>query len=360
MNKEIVTLNKGMRVFFSEFVRTSLTRPARAFFFLKVVFWQLKAAARRASFLKKGVRVPPIIIFSITARCNLHCKGCYAQAIRKETSGELSTERMREIIAEADEMGVSFFVIAGGEPLMRPEIMEITKSFPRILFLLVTNGLLLDAGMIKNLSRQRNTVPVLSIEGTRLETDERRGAGVHENLERKMKELKKAKVFFSVSITVTRSNFEIVTDPDFIQKAIDSGCGFFLFLDYTPIYENTDDWVITGRQRSDMKGILASFRAGFKSVFIAVPWDEEETGGCLASGRGFVHINSRGGLEPCPFAPFSDVNLTCTPLKEALGSAFLKNIRDRHEEFSDSSGGCALWKKREWVGKMLGEAAVSK
>jgi MoaA/NifB/PqqE/SkfB family radical SAM enzyme len=347
-----------LRVFFSEFVRVSLTKPVQALFFLKVLFRQVRAMQRRTNNLKKGIHVPPIIIFSITTRCNLRCKGCYAQAIRKETRDELSPERLRGIIAEAGELGVSFFVIAGREPLLRPEIIGITKSFPGIMFLLVTNGLMIDSEMIDNLSKQRNTIPVLSIEGTQTETDDRRGAGVHERLESKMKELKKKDIFFSVSITVTRSNFETVTDPAFIRNAIDAGCKFFIFLDYTPIHEDTEDWVITARQRSDMRGIIDSFRSGFKSVFIAVPWDEEESGGCLASGRGFVHINAKGGLEPCPFAPFSDTNLIDIPLGEALQSTFLKKMRDNHEEFSDSSGGCALWKKREWVGEVLKESGL--
>jgi MoaA/NifB/PqqE/SkfB family radical SAM enzyme len=34
---------------------------------------------------------------------------------------------MRGIVAEADELGISFFVIAGGEPLTRPEIVDIEE-----------------------------------------------------------------------------------------------------------------------------------------------------------------------------------------------------------------------------------------
>jgi len=45
--------------------------------------------------------------------------------------------------------------------------------------------MLLDAAMIEKLKDQRNTVPVLSIEGNQAETDERRGAGVHQRLRRK-------------------------------------------------------------------------------------------------------------------------------------------------------------------------------
>ena len=93
-----------------------------------------------------------------------------------------------------------------------------------VVFLLVTNGLLLDAALIQRLSAQRNTVPVLSIEGNQAETDERRGRGVHQRLHAKMTDLKGAGIFFSLSFTVTRANFETVTGRTFVQRAIDDGC----------------------------------------------------------------------------------------------------------------------------------------
>jgi MoaA/NifB/PqqE/SkfB family radical SAM enzyme len=288
---------------------------------------------------REGVHVPPIAIFSITNKCNLHCKGCYAQAIRGEgTPDELSAEKLRGIVAEADALGISFFVIAGGEPLTRPEIMDITAAYPHILFLLITNGMLLDAAMIETLKKQRNTVPVLSIEGTQTDTDERRGKGVHERLRQKMGELKRAGVFFSLSFTVTRNNFATVTDLDFLQGAVDDGCRLFFHLEYTPIRAGTDEWVITDEQRNEMKGLVDGFRRRFPAVFIAVPWDEEEQGGCLAAARGFVHISANGDLEPCPFAPYSDTSLLRVPLREALQSRFLRLMRENHALFAETDG----------------------
>jgi hypothetical protein len=38
-----------------------------------------------------------------------------------------------------------------------------------------------------------------------------------------------------------------------------------------------------------------------------------------------------------------------TPLKDALASPLLKAIRDNHAELKETRGGCALWRKREWV-----------
>jgi len=357
MSSSTSKLNQGLRIFFSEFVRVSLRHPRQAAFFARTVFWQGTAARRRAREARTGLHVPPIAIFSITNRCNLRCKGCYAQAIRGDATDELSAQRMRGIIAEADELGTSFFVIAGGEPLTRPEIVDIARDFPHIIFLLVTNGLLLDTALIEKLTPLRNVVPVLSIEGTQAETDDRRGTGVHERLMRKMEELKNAGIFFSLSFTVTRSNFDTVTDPQFLRLAVEAGCRLFLHLEYTPIREGTDEWVITDSQRDSMKELIASFRARFPAVFIAVPWDEEEQGGCLAAGRGFIHISARGDLEPCPFAPWSDANVLKVPLRDALRSRFLRLMRENHEQFAETAGGCALWKNREAVRELLRQQA---
>jgi len=104
-----------------------------------------------------------------------------------------------------------------------------------------------------------------------------------------------------------------------------------------------------------MKTLVASFRARFRAVFVAVPWDEEEQGGCLAAGRGFVHISASGDLEPCPFAPYSDTNLLHFPLEQALRSRFLHLMRENHAMFAETSGGCALWKNREAVRSLLDE-----
>jgi MoaA/NifB/PqqE/SkfB family radical SAM enzyme len=86
---------------------------------------------------------------------------------------------------------------------------------------------------------------------------------------------------------------------------------------------------------------------------VAVPWDEQEVGGCLSAGRGFVHINASGDLEPCPFAPCSDVNLNDESLAQALRSPFLQALRELPELSEYTGGGCALWKNREQVERVL-------
>ena len=348
-----VLLDDSLKRFFWNAVRTSLTRPSQAYFFYKTVQWQRKAARLREEWLRQGVHVPPIAVFSITNRCNLHCKGCYHQALRASADAEVSDEKLRSIIAEARELGISFMVVGGGEPLVRKEIVDITREFPEIIFLVFTNGLLIDDDLMTRLKGQRNFVPIVSLEGHQAHTDERRGAGVYERLRKTMVKLQSRGIFFGTSLTLTRLNFATLTDPQFVKDLVDSGCRLFFHVEYTAIQEGTEEWVITEEQRNSVAGLVDSFRGRFPAVFVALPSDEEQFGGCLSAGRGFIHISAEGNVEPCPFAPYSDASLKDLSLKDALQSEFLKAIRENQEELGEGEGGCALWVKREWVRSLL-------
>jgi MoaA/NifB/PqqE/SkfB family radical SAM enzyme len=342
-------LNDALKVFFKDAVKTSLRNPVQAFHFFRMTRWQMKAARTRSRWVKQGVPVPPILIFSITNQCNLDCKGCYQKEFHPSTEKELSAEKLREITQEAHELGIDFFVIAGGEPLIRPEILEMTQEYRDIIFLVFTNGTLIYEAMVQQFKKQKNVVPLISLEGDAEDTNERRGEGTYEHVLDTMRQLRKNGTFFGTSITLTRSNFETVTAQDFIQDLADVGCKFFLFLDYTPTQEGTEDWVLLDDQRMQVSSLMKSFREQFSALFIGVPWDEMDVGGCLSAGRGFVHISAEGDVEPCPFAPISDNNLKDVSLKDALQSDFLRRIREIPELSKYTGGGCALWKNREQV-----------
>ena len=72
---------------------------------------------------------------------------------------------------------------------------------------------------IAKLKGQRNAIPVISMKGEEIETDERRGKGVYERLRRVIAELHREKIFFGTSITVTRMNFALVTDAQRAEEA---------------------------------------------------------------------------------------------------------------------------------------------
>ena len=361
----VKTVDGSVVAFFWRGVFVSLGRPRQAWRFLRTVRWQAAAAKTRKSWRERGVRVPPIIIFSITHRCNLSCAGCYAQSIlggdAAECDGatveprELSDAKVRSIVAEAAELGASFFVVAGGEPLMRAELLAVAERFPRILFLVFTNGVLLDEAMVRRISDLKNIVPLISLEGPAEQTDARRGEGTYEQLTSAMSRLRSRHAFFGCSLTLTSRNFSTIFSDDYIDGLADAGCRFFLFLDYTPVEPGTEDWVLTSAQRDSVGERMLELRQRHKALFIAVPWDEQETGGCLAAGRGFVHINASGAVEPCPFSPFSDTDLNDVTLLEALKSPLLARLRETPELLKYEGGGCELWQNRAEVERVLEE-----
>lgn len=349
-----IVLNKALRVFFLDALRIALKNPAQVFSFFRTINWMRNAAKLRASWKNQDILVPPIIIFSITNKCNLQCNGCYNQSFHNSINGELSEEKLRDITQQARELGVSFFVIAGGEPFMRPEFTEIMKNYPEIIFLVFTNGLLINDDMIDTFTKHRNIVPLMSLEGNAADTDQRRGEGTYQVLHHTMRKMNRRGIFFGNSLTLTRHNFTTILDNEYTKSLVDSGCKFFLYLEYTPTAEGTENWVLSLEQRDQVMNIMKAFRSKYPALFIAVPWDEDDVGGCLSAGRGFIHINAAGDLEPCPFAPFSDTNVRDYSLREALQSELFKKIRQRPELSRENGGGCVLWKERELVQSLLG------
>jgi MoaA/NifB/PqqE/SkfB family radical SAM enzyme len=171
-------------------------------------------------------------------------------------------------------------------------------------------------------------------------------------------------IFFGTSLTVTRENFDIVTDRGFVDELIGQGCQIVFYIDYVPVERGTEHLVPTQEQTARVAELVLRLPREFPALFVAFPAGEQLYGGCLAAGRGFIHISPSGRVEPCPFAPFSDADLRELSLRDALQSEFLRAIRESDVQLSGTNGGCALWEHREWVASLLraeeGETAESR
>jgi len=332
--------------------------------FLRIAAYQKKAAETRASHRESGLTVPAFMIVSVTRRCNLKCRGCYSHiASGNEMSAgrlpELDTANLGRVIDEGAELGVSFMLLAGGEPLVRADdIFGMVQRNPDVIFPVFTNGTLIDDRIIRKFKKYRNLIPVLSIEGGKKSTDERRGSGVFDQVADKMRQLKKAGILFGLSFTVMKENVRELTSTDFIEDLVRRGTGLFFYNEYTPIENGTSELCIDHTERDQLLKDMQSFKKKYKALFLAFPGDEDRFGGCLSSLRGFVHIAPDGRLEACPFAPFGDSDARNKPLREALRSPLLEQIRAHHDELTETSGGCALWNRREWAESLLSVDSV--
>jgi MoaA/NifB/PqqE/SkfB family radical SAM enzyme len=164
-----------------------------------------------------------------------------------------------------------------------------------------------------------------------------------------MRLLHKAGILFGTSLTLTRLNFDLITSVDFQNSLSQHGSQISIFVDYVPVQPGTEALTLTAEQKQREAEWMRPLRKRLPGLFVSLPGDEEQYGGCLAAGRGFIHINPSGHLEPCPFAPFSDTDLTKMSLKQALASDFMRILRENAGKLKESQGGCTLWENRAWV-----------
>ena len=71
------------------------------------------------------------------------------------------------------------------------------------------------------------------------------------------------------------------------------------------------------------------------------------------TGRGFFQVNSQGGAEPCPFSPYSDLNIRDASLKDALSSPLFTAPKSGDILSDGHMGGCVLYEKRDQAEKII-------
>ena len=347
------TFQDNLNYFFNEAVDINLTNLRQCGFWIKTMNHQSNASKVRQKRIDRGLPAPPVMICSITSRCNLKCRGCYAMARDRRNGMELTSQQFENLTREAAGIGTNIILLAGGEPLLRRDILESASKAKETIFPVFTNGTLLDADYIRFFKKHRNLIPVLSIEGDRQSTDERRGAGLYSTVISAAEVLRRSKMFFGLSLTLTRYNFDALMDPDYLQHYHKRGCRLFFLVEYVPVNEEDMHNCLSPEQQKSLTGKMQVLWEKLPALFVCLPGEEEQYGGCLAAGRGFIHISPTGDVEPCPFAPYSDSNIIEMPLNDALNSLLLNRIRGSHHLLKESAGGCTLWENREWVEKQM-------
>ena len=286
----------------------------------------------------EGCNIPWAILFDPTSACNLKCIGCWAAEYGYKNN--LSYEEMRNIVSQGRELGTYFYIMTGGEPLVRKDdIIKLATEFNDCEFHIFTNGTLIDEAFCEQVKKCGNISFAMSIEGTEASTDARRGNGVYHKVIDAMDLMYRYKLLYGVSICYTSANYKYVTADDFIQMLVDHGCKLAWYFHYMPVGNDADtSLLLNPEQRTYMYHRVRELRSSgyHKNIFtIDFQNDGEYIHGCIAGGRNYLHINSAGDYEPCVFIHYSDSNIREKTLLEALKSPLFMAYHDG-QPFSDN------------------------
>ena len=114
-------------------------------------------------------RIPPgpVVIWNLIRRCNLTCKHCYSISADKDFPGELSSQEVATVMDDLKSFGVPVLILSGGEPLLRPDIFDISQRAKEMGFYvgLSTNGTLIDEHNIERIAAAGYDYVGISIDG---------------------------------------------------------------------------------------------------------------------------------------------------------------------------------------------------
>ena len=91
----------------------------------------------------------PVVIWNLVRRCNLKCKHCYSISADVDFPDELSTADVFRVMDDIKAARSPVLILSGGEPLLRPDIFEISRRAVELGFYtaLSSNGTLIDPAM---------------------------------------------------------------------------------------------------------------------------------------------------------------------------------------------------------------------
>ncbi|MCP4667612.1 MAG: radical SAM protein [Deltaproteobacteria bacterium] len=340
--REMILENHGCVGAAQRISRQLSSKTKRRIFENFVVKGMLEGYDRRYAFYEEyGFGPPPVLAISPTSRCNLDCYGCYS-AGHDETT-ELTYEEIDHLIEQAKAIGTNLIMLTGGEPFMRKElIFRLIEKHTDMAFQIYTNSLLLKEEDLLRLVKASNTSLAISVEGLEEETDRRRGKGAFAKIAGNMERIKKLGGLVAFSVTATSENMDEVLDDRFIQTMIDLGCLYGWYLMYIPVGTKTAiELMPTPAQRIRLTKSVKELRRKYP-ILLGMFWNDGNIlEGCM-SPKKYMHVNSRGDVEPCVFTHYSTHNIKEHSFVEVLDSPFFHMLRDRHPFNPDHRRPCPV------------------
>lgn len=297
--------------------------------------------------LARGEFFPPFLFISVISGCQLRCQGCWVDVAAE--SKRLSLDEMNRIVGDAKKHGNSYFGILGGEPFLHPQLLDLFAAHPDCYFQVFTNGQLITDEVAGKLRALGNVTPLISIEGTEVASDERRGRQrVLSKTLAGLEACRRNRLIIGVATSVCASNVDLVSEA-WLRRLIELGVHYVWFHTYRVVGPKpAPELALTPQQVLDIRRFVVKMRSKLPIAIVDAYWDDKGEALCPMATGVSHHISPYGDIEPCPIIQFAretvrDDRGVYETIKE---SAFLRDFR---EAAASATRGCVVLERPDLV-----------
>ena len=302
--------------------------------------------------LKRGEFFPPYLYISIINSCNLRCQGCWVDVAHKQH--KIEVDALNQMITEAKKVGNSFFGILGGEPLMHKGLFDVLEAHPDAYFQVFTNGHFITDEVAKRFRKCGNVTPLISVEGSEIVSDQRRGkAGVLNATMEGLQNCLNNKVMTGVCTSLCQTNYQDLLTEKWVDRLIDMGVMYTWYHIYRPVGpESCPDLALTPEQQRTARKFVVDMRVKKPIIVIDAYYDADGNALCPAATGFTHHINPWGDIEPCPIIQFATDSIHDEkPLAQTFNeSDFLTDFR---AVAAGSTRGCIALERPDLINKLV-------
>ncbi len=302
--------------------------------------------------MKQGIHFPPFLYLSILNSCNLRCQGCWVDVEAPRNAIDLDT--LNRTVNNAREHGNSFFGILGGEPFMHPELLDFLAQHPDCYFQVFTNGQLITEKAARAMRQIGNATPLISIEGTKTVSDERRGnKDVLNRTLRGLRHCLEQKLLTGVATSLCQTNLDDLLSEAWLDRLIGMGVHYTWYHTYRPVGPKINaQLALTPQQIQQARRFIVNMRARKPIAIVDAYYDHAGQALCpMATGISH-HVSPTGAIEPCPIIQFATEGITD---KRGLFETFTKSefLADFRKTSAQHTRGCVVLERPDVVKQLV-------
>lgn len=309
-----------------------------------------------------------IVSWNVTNACNMYCAHCYRDAGCK-AEDELSTADAKKLLTEIKRAGFQIMIFSGGEPLMRPDILELVKFADSLGLFPVfgTNGTLITPQMARDLKAAGARAMGISLDSLDAAKHDkfRSFPGGWQGAVDGMKNCKAAGLPFQIHTTVMDWNAPELEDMIDFAVEIGARAHHFFFLVPTGRAATIEEESLRAEQYEDvltriMKKqqtvpieLKPTCAPQFLRIAAELGMKSRFHRGCLA-GLSYCIISPKGKVQPCAYLKEYLGDVRETPFDEIWkNNAVLQKLRTMKYD-----GGCGACKYQRVCGGCRARAAI--